>query len=567
MPIQTYFIYVPLRDANTGLETEWEWLPVLLPWEMVFLLNTHGELPSLIGDASPCLYWQEFLKQTDTAAHPIHACSDTTDVIPVHWHVDGVEVTKSSGGPTSNYVFSWSSALVTGPSLKTKFLLTHVPSWRTLPLTNDIIISFMSWFQTVMMSGRAPRHGYYGEPLYADDWDIATIGKTSTSTASASATSTSTASASTASASTASASTASASASTASASASTTSTSTTSRMWRFYFAGFKSDLAERLSQHGHSRNHLSNSICDLDLACKHYGPLFYGDCRRCARWRDTAIMHADYLLGSTKTIWNGMPGFSIWRHVFDLMHILYSNGVANDFSGAMLVHLCFEGRFPGSCIEEQLGAAFLEYREWARLNKGDTHRYKPFTPARLGLTTGDPHLSGLYKCGQVRSMTLWVCAVGAQSGHRLWALACTSFSNFVNALNDKGPILSDERRYHAHRAGVAFLDCYQALWNVQDSEFHLRPKMHYLDHIISGLQRSALNPNYFAVWQEEDFMGRMKDIIKPCHTCTVQRRSLQRYIELLVDMFAPVWRARAGAQGSAGVEQRKLPPRLNMQRC
>ena len=271
-------------------------------------------------------------------------------------------------------------------------------------------------------------------------------------------------------------------------------------------------------------------------------------------------MHADYLLGNTKTIWNGMPGFSIWRHVFDLMHILYSNGVANDFSGAMLVHLCGEGRFPGSCIEEQLGAAFLEYREWARLNKGDTHKCKPFTPARLGLTTGDPHLSGLYACGQVRSMTLWVCAVGAQSGHRLRALACTLFSIFVNALNDKGPILSDERRYHAHRAGCAFLDCYQAL-RAQDSTLHLRPKLHYLDHIISGLQRSALNPNYFAVWQEEDFMGRMKDIIKPCHTCTVQHRSLQRYIELLVDTFAPEWRTHAG------VQKPKAPPRLTIKKC
>ena len=125
MPIQTYFIYVPLLDANTGLRTEWEWLPVLLPWEIIFCLNTHGELPSLIGDACDAsligAYWQEFLKQMDTEAHPIRSCSDTTDVIPLHWHVDGVEVTKSSGGHTSNYVFSWSSALVTGPSLRTNF--------------------------------------------------------------------------------------------------------------------------------------------------------------------------------------------------------------------------------------------------------------------------------------------------------------------------------------------------------------------------------------------------------------------------------------------------------------
>ena len=89
----------------------------------------------------------------------------------------------------------------------------------------------------------------------------------------------------------------------------------------FCFAAVKSDLAERLSQHGHARNHLANFVCDLDMACKHFRPLHYGDCRRQAGWRNTLVMHEDYLMGSTKSIWNGMPGFSIWRHVFDLMHI------------------------------------------------------------------------------------------------------------------------------------------------------------------------------------------------------------------------------------------------------
>ena len=72
LPIRAYSLYVPLMDPDTGTKTQWEWLPVLLPCEIIRILSEHEEMAALVGDASACLYWQEFLKQFDTAGHPIH---------------------------------------------------------------------------------------------------------------------------------------------------------------------------------------------------------------------------------------------------------------------------------------------------------------------------------------------------------------------------------------------------------------------------------------------------------------------------------------------------------------
>ena len=150
----------------------------------------------------------------------------------------------------------------------------------------------------------------------------------------------------------------------------------------FYFAGVNSDLAERMAQHGHARNNLANFVCDLDLACKHFRPLHFGiaGCKRVGgpRWSCTRT-----------TSWapprrRGMAGFSIWRHVFDLMHILYSGGVANDFAGGIIVQLCQNQAFAGNEFPEQLAHAFEVYRTWNRRHQCDTHRCKPFSVRRLG---------------------------------------------------------------------------------------------------------------------------------------------------------------------------------------
>ena len=97
--MEFYHLYVPLLDEVTVLKEVWEWLPVLLLWDMIHSLHMRGRLPCLIGDTLPSDYWLEFLKQTDTSAHPIHTRIDRPCAFPNHFHVAVLRFPSRQAGP------------------------------------------------------------------------------------------------------------------------------------------------------------------------------------------------------------------------------------------------------------------------------------------------------------------------------------------------------------------------------------------------------------------------------------------------------------------------------------
>lgn len=60
--------------------------------------------------------------------------------------------------------------------------------------------------------------------------------------------------------------------------------------------------------------------------------------------------------------------------------------------------------------------------------------------------------------------------------------------------------------------------------------FKLRPKHHCLYHVAVDTATTRLNPNIFAVWQDEKWLGRIKKIAIRCHGATVQKRAIERYV-------------------------------------
>lgn len=58
----------------------------------------------------------------------------------------------------------------------------------------------------------------------------------------------------------------------------------------------------------------------------------------------------------------------------------------------------------------------------------------------------------------------------------------------------------------------------------------LRPKLHALCHVISGVQADCRNPKYFACFLDEDFLGKVVRVAAKCHRTTVCRAVLQRYL-------------------------------------
>jgi hypothetical protein len=85
-------------------------------------------------------------------------------------------------------------------------------------------------------------------------------------------------------------------------------------------------------------------------------------------------------------------------------------------------------------------------------------------------------------------------------------------------------------------AGDLFLLSYQALaahnLERQVALYRVRPKTHYLCHLIEFVQRYKLNPRFVNCFMDEDFMGRVKRIIKGCYKPKVCATGPLRYLEL-----------------------------------
>lgn len=64
--------------------------------------------------------------------------------------------------------------------------------------------------------------------------------------------------------------------------------------------------------------------------------------------------------------------------------------------------------------------------------------------------------------------------------------------------------------------------------------FKLRPKHHGLDHMVSQLLRTKVNPRKsMSCFADESFLGHLKKIVTKCHSVSVLRRFYQRYLILL----------------------------------
>ncbi len=93
----------------------------------------------------------------------------------------------------------------------------------------------------------------------------------------------------------------------------------------------------------------------------------------------------------------------------------------------------------------------------------------------------------------------------------------------------------------APSSGRMFLLCYADMaryWNVDKGEarYKLRPKLHYIDHILEDLA-SRENPRLLSNFLDEDFMGKLVKLARMQHRSAVVPRTLQLYIAHIREMW------------------------------
>ena len=67
-------------------------------------------------------------------------------------------------------------------------------------------------------------------------------------------------------------------------------------------------------------------------------------------------------------------------------------------------------------------------------------------------------------------------------------------------------------------------------WQEQILAFKMRPKHHYIWHLAKDVERNHVNPRVCHNFNEESFLGKVKNIAIRCHGKSVQRRTLDRYL-------------------------------------
>ena len=107
----------------------------------------------------------------------------------------------------------------------------------------------------------------------------------------------------------------------------------------------------------------------------------------------------------------------------------------------------------------------------------------------------------------------------------------------LHILDTSGVILSPEEAQRAHYAGRLFLLSYQSLAEEalanEVAQYKMRPKFHYLCHVVDDLQKYRWNPRFFHCFMEEDFVGQLGRLVSKTHRNTASMRALQRHCLVL----------------------------------
>ncbi len=236
-----------------------------------------------------------------------------------------------------------------------------------------------------------------------------------------------------------------------------------------------------------------------------------------------------------------LPGFSIWRCMFDLMHTLdlglAQRAVPSALQGLLGLPARRRGSeataFPGRSAAERCKEATRAYHAWAkRTMVPSSARVKAITPRWFDgrwPTISQQHA----KAAALRAMLPWVAELAetrqGESRAALLRARCLRGLVCMDKVYSRAPrFLSKLAEKEAMQHGVRALRAMAELEQLMpDGPWRLVPKAHALLHIVRD---SAMgNPRVAHCYQDEDFVGRIKRAYVSCHGKTAPLRAIQRY--------------------------------------
>ena len=134
------------------------------------------------------------------------------------------------------------------------------------------------------------------------------------------------------------------------------------------------------------------------------------------------------------------------------------------------------------------------------------------------------------------------CHVSSSEDRLLQVLAMCAFNlqRSIEIMDNSGMILSNSDASECSQGLMMFLKGYSWLATYYRQRsillFRMRPKHHMMWHQGWQIHAWKLNQNIWHTFDEESFLGKLKQICKCCHGGTATRRVYQRYILVLAMM-------------------------------
>ena len=221
----------------------------------------------------------------------------------------------------------------------------------------------------------------------------------------------------------------------------------------------------------------------------------------------------------------------------DMLHIWYL-GVLRDLLGTIIkVLCCSRGVYVGSTIRKRLVSFNKELRSWAKSSKlqlsskrikRDTVTWRSDNCPTLKLKGAD--------CGMILQFCNYkLQLVGCDEYPGL--VGCTwAASLFSGCLSHAGTFMMAEERETALIAGQFFIHTYLLMANAALAAdqllFKVRPKIHYLQHLLEQLQTCNRKPNFGATWMDEDWVRYAVGLKKKMSHRTSSHYILKRFLVL-----------------------------------
>lgn len=492
--MEPLWITLQLEDGDRVVPTK---VPTLPPHMMMHWLHSAGPQQFAVSMLSPDgpqelqQWWAAMRRIPGSSAHLL----DAETSVPALFHVDGAEVNNAE----EIVWFSWRSAVTSGCVHDIKHLICGVPlacmrSKAVRKQVHNDLAAYIAWSMQWGARGVGPDSGFAGEELPPSYQKLAGC--------------------------------------------------RLAGPWTLQFSGWCGDTKARVECHGFCRNYSAMIICDECCAVhpRHKDPqlrhLSYFNARSDAPWRATAISHNANVLMGWNSAWRAVPLFTQRQIFWDVFHI-YHLGTARDVLASIIIDMDDEGLLGDApTFEARTSQLWRNMAEWCR---GEGIPLKRGYLGKMRKSRQEfPELPKKLKGMQIQAMTFYMAHLTRQlaDGSRKRQLRATclygiaAFLNLLWSSLGRGKILTEAEAETAAFYGTLHVNAYLELAAIseakQEHNYKVRPKVHYLCHIIDRLEVDRVNPLSVATLIDEDFMGKLKQIGRMCHGSRMLDRVISR---------------------------------------